>query len=62
MDYRLFYLGPTERIKDVGQINSETDAEACESAALLAGDRPFELWRGERMVIRRLLPNQNKGD
>lgn len=50
--YRLYTLGPGNRISQAVDLECETDAEAIEKARTLHPHEPVELWQGKRLVKR----------
>jgi hypothetical protein len=51
-DYRAYFVGNDGHFVDVQAIVSESDSAAIEQAKGFLGDRPIEMWCGERLVIR----------
>jgi len=52
MDYRLYFLDASEHIKDVDPFECKTDEQAMLIAEERAAKRAFELWCGNRLLLR----------
>lgn len=55
MLYRLYFYDVTGHSGAVQSFECISDAAACEIAEEQAGERPFELWQCDRMVIKRMI-------
>lgn len=56
--YRIYYLDAAEGQHAVVPFEARSDAEAYNAAKTHAGQRPFELWHRDRLVIRRVVTEQ----
>lgn len=55
MDYRLYIYDVTGQIGAAQSFECRNDADACKIAEEQAGERSFELWNRDRMVIKRTI-------
>ena len=57
--YRIYYLDAAEGEHTVVPFEARSDAEAYNAAKTHAGQRPFELWHRDRLVVRRVVSEQS---
>jgi hypothetical protein len=50
MDYRLYVLDSTRRIRSSSEFEVASDEEACQRAEAAAKTQPVELWQGKRRI------------